>query len=167
MNHNLFMHEALILAETALDAGDFPVGCVIVHHGTVIARGLRTGTTGDGTNEIDHAEINALRRLDPGLSRDERGRMIVYATMEPCLMCFAAILLCGIRHIVYAFEDPMGGGTACDRSVLPTLYRDADLTLTPGVMRAESLALFRRFFQKPDNRYWKDSPLARYILAAR
>jgi tRNA(adenine34) deaminase len=167
MNHTPFMREALALAEAALESGDFPVGCVIVHRGAIVARGRRTSSANGLSNEIDHAEINALRRLDPRISPEARREMIVYATMEPCLMCFAAILLSGLRQIVYAFEDPMGGGTACDRSVLTPLYRDVDLALTPGVMRPESLALFQRFFLNPDNRYWKDSPLARYTLSAR
>lgn len=166
MSHILFMTDALNLAEQALAAGDFPVGCVIVHRDTIIARGRRTSTTGKAINEIDHAEINALRRIDPDLPRSERNQMTVYATMEPCLMCFAAILLSGIHRIVYAFEDPMGGGTACDRSGLPTLYRDVKLIVEPGVMRQESLALFKRFFQSPENHYWKGSPLESYTRSA-
>jgi tRNA(adenine34) deaminase len=70
------------------------------------------------------------------------------------------------RHprIVYAYEDVMGGATGCDRSGLPPLYRDARLTITAGVLRDRSLALFSRFFADSGNPYWADSLLCRYTL---
>ena len=162
------MTTALDLARRALAVGDFPVGCVIAHDERVIARGHRTGTAGESgnkpKNEIDHAEINALRELYDTMADIDPSTLSVYCTMEPCLMCFSAILLNGIGRIVYAYEDVMGGGCACDRSVLPPLYRDARVTVIAGVMRADSLALFRQFFADADNAYWADSLLSRYTL---
>lgn len=159
-----FMAAALALAEQAMDHGEFPVGCVIADDSRVVARGYRTGTTDGSGNEIDHAEINALRQLCSNCPDIDRASLTVYATMEPCLMCFAAIMLSGIVRVVYAYEDVMGGGTRCDRSTLPGLYRDAQLTVIPGVLRAESLALFKRFFAAPQNHYWAGSELCRYTL---
>lgn len=80
-------------------------------------------------------------------------------------MCFSAILLSGIGRIVYAYEDVMGGGTGCDRSGLPPLYRNAKLTVISGVLRINSLLLFKRFFADSANPYWADSLLSRYTLA--
>ncbi len=80
-------------------------------------------------------------------------------------MCFAAIVLSGIGRIVYAYEDVMGGGSGLDRSGLPPLYRDAQLTVVPGVLRKDSLVLFKRFFADSGNPYWSDSLLSRYTLA--
>ena len=85
--------------------------------------------------------------------------------MEPCLMCFGALLIAGIGEIVYAYEDVMGGGTHCDLSQLPKLYSSNPASIVPGIMRAESLALFKTFFSSPDNAYWKNSQLAAYTLA--
>jgi len=79
-------------------------------------------------------------------------------------MCFSAIVLSGIGRIVYAYEDVMGGGTGCDLSGLPPLYRNAKLTVISGVMRANSLLLFQRFFADSGNPYWADSLLSRYTL---
>ncbi|WP_319523113.1 nucleoside deaminase [uncultured Desulfosarcina sp.] len=158
------MTRALTLARQALAAGEFPVGCVIAAGDTVVAKGHRTGTSTGQGNEIDHAEINAIRQLNrshPGL---DRSTLAIYCTMEPCLMCFSAILLSGIPRIVYAYEDVMGGGTGCDRSRLAPLYRDARLRVTPGVFRGQSLALFHRFFADSGNAYWADSLLCRYTL---
>ncbi len=161
----MFMAAALERAGRALDAGDFPVGCVIADGTGIIAHGRRTGTSAGSSNEIDHAEINALRQLYRRAAGGKRARLSIYCTMEPCLMCFSAILLSGIDRIVYAYEDVMGGGTACDRSVMAPLYRDAAMTVVAGVLRDESLALFQRFFSRPENGYWADSLLSRYTMA--
>ncbi|MEE4112503.1 MAG: nucleoside deaminase [Desulfobacteraceae bacterium] len=161
----VFMSAALGLAQTALADGEFPVGCVIADETIEVARGHRTGTTAGSVNEIDHAEIKALRRLLDDMPDVDRSKLTIYCTMEPCLMCFSAILLSGIGRIVYAYEDVMGGGTGCDRSGLAPLYRNAQLTVISGVLRTSSLLLFKRFFADSANPYWADSLLSRYTLA--
>ena len=158
------MAAALDLAKVALAAGEFPVGCVIADGSAIVADGHRTGTASESGNEIDHAEINALRQLHAPATDGERSGLTVYTTMEPCLMCFAAIVLSGIGRIVYAYEDVMGGGTGCDRTGMSPLYRDARVTVVPGVLRIDSLELFQRFFKNPDNEYWTGSPLCQYTL---
>jgi tRNA(adenine34) deaminase len=158
------MGEALALAERALSEGEFPVGCVMTCDGRVVARGGRKGSAGWGLNEIDHAEMVALRGLYAAGPLDPAA-VTVYCTMEPCLMCFAALVLHRIGRIVYAFEDPMGGGAEANRDGLRPLYRDAPIMVQGGVRRTESLRLFKRFFGDPRNHYWQDSPLASYTLA--
>ena len=158
------MGEALALAERALAEGEFPVGCVMTYDARVVARGGRKGSAGGGLNEIDHAEMVALRGLYAAGPLDPEG-VTVYCTMEPCLMCFAALVLHRIGRIVYAFEDPMGGGADVNRAGLRPLYRDAPISVQGGVRREESLRLFKRFFSDPRNRYWQGSPLAAYTLS--
>ncbi len=163
-NDEKYMALALKEAESALVLGEFPVGCVVMQGTKVVAAGARQGTGGmkKRAGELDHAEILALHQLE---ARDvDRQGLTLYCTMEPCLMCFAAIMLSGIRKVVFAYEDAMGGGTGCDRKSLPPLYRDADIEVVPGVLRRESLLLFYQFFNRPDNRYWKGSLLERYTL---
>ena len=79
-------------------------------------------------------------------------------------MCYAAINLSGIRTLVIAYEDVMGGGTGLDRRDLAPLYRDAQMTIVPNVLRKKSLDLFHNFFNKDANLYWKDSLLESYTL---
>ena len=116
-------------------------------------------------NELDHAEIVALRKLFAQRPEIDRAKIIVYSTMEPCLMCYVTLLLNGIRTFVYAYEDIMGGGTSLDLQSLNPLYRDMNVALTGQVLRRQSLELFKAFFAGQDNTYWQDSPLARYTLA--
>ncbi|MBA3012082.1 MAG: nucleoside deaminase, partial [Desulfobacula sp.] len=110
------MELALNQAKIAFANGEFPVGCVIVQGQEVVATGARKGTAPGKSfvSEIDHAEIRALKSLESLDLEFVPEKSIVFCTMEPCLMCFAAILLAGIKKIVFAYEDPMGGGTACD-----------------------------------------------------
>ena len=84
--------------------------------------------------------------------------------MEPCLMCYAALILAGIGKIVYAYEDVMGGGISCELSLLKPLYSNSPITVVADVLRTESLKLFQAYFSNPVNNYWKNSLLAEYTL---
>lgn len=157
------MDFALKEAEKALAVDEFPVGCVLVHNGIVVATGGRENSGPDG-NEFDHAEIVAMRRLlefNPALDFSE---VVVYSTLEPCLMCFSALILNGFRTIVYGFEDVMGGGSKLELSRLPSLYASMDVSVIAGVRRDACLKLFQHFFKNEANEYWRNSPLSQYTL---
>lgn len=166
MDDQYYMGLALKEAVKAFDRGEFPVGCVIVQDGQVIATGARKGTDGSVPffSEINHAEIRALQFLETLENGFDPDRSTLYCTMEPCLMCFGAIILSGIKKIVYAYEDPMGGGTQCDLKQLPLLYKNSNIVVVPGVLRQKSLDLFYKFFNKDNNLYWKESFLEKYTL---
>ena len=165
MNNEYFMHLALKEAEKALLSGEFPVGCVLAYHDSVVATGSRKGTARGDPNEIDHAEILALKKLSMlSLNLDPAG-ITAFCTLEPCLMCFAAMMLHGIGRIVYAYEDVMGGGTRCDVSALPALYSRNGISIMSGVLRNESIAFFKVFFSNPDNTYLNGSLLESHTLS--
>jgi tRNA(adenine34) deaminase len=167
MDYNRFMGEALKEARKALARGDFPVGCVVVHQDKIVVRSSRRGTRDTGDNELDHAEMLALRKL---AAAGRKGQpmppraVTVFSTMEPCLMCFSALILHDVAEIVYSYEDVMGGGASCKRHLLRPLYRDSRIHIHPGVRRAESLALFQTYFNDPSHSYWRGSYLAEYTL---
>lgn len=166
--HQGFMETALEQAREALQRGEFPVGCVLVSEGGIVADGARQGTAEGGCNETDHAEVLALKRLEALESREgpvPREGLVCYSTMEPCLMCFGALLINRVHRIVYAYEDVMGGGTGLDRSTLPPLYREPEVVVVPGILRKESLALFKAFWENPGNTYLRESLLARHTLS--
>jgi tRNA(adenine34) deaminase len=136
----------------------------MVYQEKILVTGSRKGTIGVTSNEIDHAEIEALRRLIAIEDKIDPGKITVFCTMEPCLMCYGALILAGVGEIVFAYEDVMGGGTGCDLSQLKPLYKNSPATVVPGVMRAESLKIFKKYFSNPANQYWKQSLLAEYTL---
>ncbi len=158
------MQRAIEQARRALEEGEFPVGCVLVHRGAVIADGRRAGSGRRRPDELEHAEIVALRNLNRLADDIAREEITLYSTMEPCMMCLGAIMLNRIGTVVYAYEDVMGGATGFPRRLLTPLYRDSPVEIIGPVLREESLALFQAFFRRPDNVYWRDSLLARYTL---
>ncbi len=162
------MEEALCQAAAALAKGEFPVGCVLVHEQQVVTRGRRQqsgGRPNQPVNEVDHAEILALRDLLAKHPEIPPSQVTVYATLEPCLMCYATLLVSGIRTIVYAYEDAMGGGTNLPLDQLNPFYQAMHVSVTPHILREESLYLFKRFFAASDNNYLSGTLLAEYTLA--
>jgi tRNA(adenine34) deaminase len=164
MDYQHFMEKALDQAKMALSAGEFPVGCVMVYEDKIIVDGYRKGTTKESVNEIDHAEMLTLRRLIDLEKNKDKNKITLFCTLEPCLMCFGAILLSGIGEIVYAYEDVMGGGTGCNLSKLNPLYKNRKVSIVSNILRQESLELFKVYFANSVNTYWKGSLLAKHIL---
>ncbi len=175
----MWMKQALVLAQKALEAGEFPVGCILVSGNNMVGSGARQHSRQEGLNELDHGEIMAIRDwLARGAKRD--GIVCAYCTMEPCLMCLGALILNGVNRIVYAYEDVMGGAAGLDRSkplsavwnescpeiLNGHLYRADTIEIVGGICRGESLALFKKFFKDERNSYWKGSLLARYTMNA-
>lgn len=158
------MEKALDQAKKALAKGEFPVGCVLVYEDNIIATGSRKATRGSCINEIDHAEITALRCLYRHHNNIVNSKITLFSTLEPCLMCFGAILLSGIGKIVYAYEDIMGGGVACDLTKLTSLYNSYTISIIPDILRAESLELFKAYFANSKNTYLKGSLLSAYTI---
>ena len=164
MNYEYFMEKVLILAEKALSKGEFPVGCVMVYENKVLASGSRIHSKGSIINETDHAEIIALQQL--AYKKDiEKNKVSVFCNLEPCLMCYGALILSGIGEIVYAYEDVMGGGTSCDLSKLNPLYKNTEVSLTPNILRSKSLTLFKTYFSNPETNYLHNTLLERVTLS--
>lgn len=165
-NHEKYMQIALVQAKEALSQGEFPVGAVFIYQDKIVATGKREHSQEqkETVNEIDHAEILALRSFLAKNTEIPVGEIVVYSTLEPCLMCFSTMILNGIRNFVYAYEDVMGGGSNLPLENLKPLYAEMKVRVTPHVLRQQSLLLFQTFFSNPENLYWKDSLLADYTL---
>ena len=102
-----FMEIALDEARAACEAGEVPVGCVIVRAGKVVARaGNRTLAARDPTA---HAEVVAIRHAAAALGSERLLDCDLYVTLEPCTMCAAAISFARIRRLYFGAADPKGG----------------------------------------------------------
>jgi tRNA(adenine34) deaminase len=139
-----FMDMALAEARAAGEAGEVPVGCVVVHDGAVIARaGNRTLADSDPTA---HAELVVIRQAAAVLGSERLGDCDLYVTLEPCAMCAGAVSFARIRRLYYGAADPKGG--AVDNGVRfftsPTCHHRPEVY--GGLAEAEASALLRQFF---------------------
>jgi tRNA(adenine34) deaminase len=164
-SHEHYMKIALALAEEALEKGEFPVGCILVHEDTIVGQGRRKHSLLAERNELDHAEILALRDLTTHHPEIDPSEITAYTTLEPCLMCFGALLINQISTFVYAYEDAMGGGINLPLGHLTPLYNSMDVTIHPFILRRESLLLFKKFFQSPASSYLSTTYFAEYTLS--
>lgn len=154
MQHTVYMKRALLVAKKRLANGYIPVGAVLVMGKTIVAdnSALQEGDE-DSRNILDHGEVVALRRFFEKHPNADGSKLTLYCTFEPCLMCYATSMISGIKKIVYAYEDVMGGGTNAPLNKLTPFYAENAVQIIPGVCRDEALTLFKRFFENPDNDY--------------
>jgi tRNA(adenine34) deaminase len=104
---NDYMQHTVTLAKAAKEAGNLPIGAVIVLDGEIIAEGQNRLYV-PVTNPGRHAEMDAMLNVDPSLW-DRAREMTLYTTLEPCMMCLSTILLHHIGRVVYGADDPRGG----------------------------------------------------------
>lgn len=97
-----FMREALIEADEAGKAGEYPIGAIVVLDGEIISRGRARHT--ESKSQIRHAELNALLAGGEQLWTDFR-RAILFTTVEPCPMCLGAVVMADVPHIIFALND--------------------------------------------------------------
>ena len=145
MPTHTFMDLALDEAHAAVETGEVPIGCVIVHDGDMIAQaGNRTLADRDPTA---HAEMLAIRAAAQALGSERLIECDLHVTLEPCAMCAAAVSFARIRRLYYGAPDPKGG--AVDSGVRffasPTCHHRPKVY--GGISEAASAALLRGFFE--------------------
>ncbi len=161
--HQRYMEIALAEAKKALMLNEFPVGCVIVDEEGIVCTGRRDKS--GVHNELEHAEITAIRTLCARYPERLQNRLRIYSTMEPCLMCFSTLILNNIHTIVYGYEDVMGGGTSLELHRLSPLYAAMRVEVIPGVLRSSCLSLFQKFFHDSPSDYLAGTLLKEYTVA--
>lgn len=141
------MARALCLALTAAEAGEAPIGCVIVDGaGEVIAEGANAPIATD--DPTAHAEVVALRRAAKALHNYRlKPGLTLYVTLEPCAMCASAISHARISRLVYGASDAKGGGVAHGSRVFEHATCHWKPAVTSGVFAEESSALLKEFFK--------------------
>lgn len=139
-----YMRMALAQAHAAGAAGEVPVGAVLVRDGMVLAAGSN-GPIGR-CDPTSHAEIEALRAAGRSLRDYRLGGATLYVTLEPCLMCAAAIVHARVARLVFGAWDPRVGaaGSLIDAFRLPGLNHRVDVF--GGVLADECQRLLREFF---------------------
>jgi tRNA(adenine34) deaminase len=150
--HQEFMRRALDQARVARDAGEVPVGAVIVLEGRVVGEGYNQPIrAGDPTA---HAEVVALRQAAKAAGNYRLTGAAAYVTVEPCLMCVGALLNARVGTIVYGAAEPKWGAllSVLDVSALRLNHR---LQIVGGVLEAECRDLMVDFFRSRRGRRLK------------
>jgi len=140
------MAQALSLADTAWQAGEVPVGALLVDAaGQVIGRGVnRVIRDSDPTA---HAEIVALREAGRFLGNYRMPGVTLYVTLEPCVMCVGAMLHARLARIVYGAPDPKTGACGSVLDVGASRQLNHQTRIEGGVLAHECGDILRRFFR--------------------
>jgi len=145
-NHEFYMQEALREARKAFDEDEVPVGAVIVHNGSIIARAhnqiklLKDPTA--------HAEMIAITQAANHLQNERLIGSLIYVTIEPCSMCAGAVVLARIKELFYAADDPKAGACGSVIDIVNNKKLNHRVKIEKGILGQESGALLREFFKK-------------------
>ncbi len=139
-----FMRQALHEARAVAQAGEVPVGAVLVSDGRAVASaGNQTIRDCDPTA---HAEIVVLRAAAKMLGNYRLTGTTLYVTVEPCAMCAGAMVQARIDRLVYGCDDPKGGAVRSCLEVLSHPKLNHRVEVTPGVLAGECSAAIQAFF---------------------
>jgi len=141
-----FMREALAEAESATDAGEVPIGAVVVVDGEIVARGQNRVL-----RDIDptaHAEIVAMRAAARAVDNYRLLECELYVTLEPCAMCAGAMIHARLKRLIYGASDPKAGAAGSVLEVLNHPRLNHQMEVTGNVLDEECGELLREFFRQ-------------------
>lgn len=156
MSDVTFMKAALKQAEKALSESEVPVGAVFVFQGNIIGQGHNL--TNETKNATEHAELVAIGKiLQSGFPFAQLSAVDVYVTVEPCIMCAAALILVGVKKVYFGCKNDKFGGCGSVLSVNSVdggIQHLNDLPCVGGICEEEAIALLQTF-------YSRENPLGR------
>lgn len=140
------MREALAEARKSAEAGEVPIGAVMVSRGEIVARGQNSVIrTSDPTA---HAEIVVLRQAARTFGNYRLLGCTLYVTLEPCAMCAGALIQARVDRLVYAAPDPKAGACGSVLSVLNHPQLNHQMQVAQGILTEPSSELLRSFFRE-------------------
>ena len=139
------MAEALRLAQRAAEAGEVPVGAVIVHAGQVIARAHnQVEMLHDATA---HAEMIAITQAAEALENWRLEGAELYVTLEPCPMCAGALVNSRVSRIVYGADDPIAGACGSVFNIVNEKRLNHRIPVVKGVLGERCSEILKSFFR--------------------
>jgi tRNA(adenine34) deaminase len=138
------MTVALSLAQLALDAGEVPVGAVVVRSGEIVGRGFNRPIS--SSDPTAHAEIEALREAALKQSNYRLADATLYVTLEPCVMCAGAIVTARVLRLVFGARDIRFGAIRSKFQLGDSDLLNHQVDIREGLLAAEAGELLSRFF---------------------
>jgi tRNA(adenine34) deaminase len=142
----LWMEEALRVAQRALDAGEVPVGAIVVRAGKIVGRGWNRNLT--DVDPTAHAEILALREAGARVGNHRLGECELFATIEPCAMCAGAMVHARLKRLVYGADDAKAGAVHSVLQVLNHPQLNHQMEVSRGVLASRCADLLQSFFRQ-------------------
>ncbi|MEP0915741.1 tRNA adenosine(34) deaminase TadA [Leptolyngbya sp. DQ-M1] len=144
--HCDWMRRALELAQQAGDAGEVPVGAIVVRSSTIIAEAEnRRERDRDPTA---HAEVLALRQAGQALQSWHLNDCTLYVTLEPCPMCAGAIVLARLGMLVYGADDPKAGAIRTVLNLPDSAASNHRLTVFGGILEMPCRDQLQQWFRQ-------------------
>ena len=140
-----FMREALRLAQMASDAGEVPIGAILVRNGQVIGRGFNQPVRTHDPSA--HAEICALRDAGQVVGNYRLPDSTLYVTIEPCTMCFGAIVHARVKRLVFGAGEPRYGAVISGQKLLENGHFNHRPDVLSGVLETECAQIMKQFFE--------------------
>jgi tRNA(adenine34) deaminase len=142
--HHYFMRKAFALAEQAEEAGEIPVGALVVHNGQIIGRGYnQTELLNDATA---HAEMIALSAASATLENKYLKNCTLYVTLEPCPMCAGALVWSKINRLVFGASDAQAGACGTVFNLASNNKLNHKIEVIQGVMERDCEWILKQFF---------------------
>jgi tRNA(adenine34) deaminase len=141
----LWMEEALRMAQRALEAGEVPIGAIVVHEGGIIGRGWNRNLTDN--DPTAHAEIVAMREAGKTLGNHRLIDCDLFVTIEPCAMCAGAMTHARLKRLIYGAEDPKAGAVHSTMQIVNHPSLNHTIEICSGVLAGRSAELLQAFFR--------------------
>ncbi|MBY4675757.1 tRNA adenosine(34) deaminase TadA [Marinobacterium arenosum] len=141
-----WMEYALQLAERAAEAGEVPVGAVLVHQGEVIGEGWNRPISGHDPSA--HAEIIALRDAAQRLQNYRLVDSTLYVTIEPCTMCAGAIVHARVARVVFGASEPKAGAVISNGQLFDQPWLNHRVTYSGGLLADACSERISAFFRQ-------------------
>ena len=144
-NDEKWMRIAIDEAKLAMDKNEVPVGAVLVKNDTLIAQAHNKPITKN--DPTAHAEIQLLRKAGEQQKNYRLPESTLYVTLEPCTMCFGAMVHARIDRIVYGASDPKTGVCGSRMNLNEENFFNHKISITSGILEKESSELLKLFFK--------------------
>lgn len=147
--HESYMRAALVEARRAAEAGEVPVGAVVVLNNAIVGRGFNQPIS--ATDPTAHAEVVALRDAARAIGNYRLVGSTMYVTVEPCLMCVGAMVHARVETLVFGAPEPKAGAVVSTAQVHENPALNHRLSVVGGVLGDECREIIQTFFKARRN----------------
>lgn len=140
-----YMKAAIKQAKKAENIDEVPIGCVIVYHGKIIARGYNRRNI--DKNTLSHAELNAIKKASKRLGDWRLDDCEMYVTLEPCQMCAGAIVQSRIKKVYIGSMNPKAGSAGSVINLLQVKEFNHQVEIESGILQEECSGMLSDFFK--------------------